>query len=169
MGKRVLTVGSSLDELTEVEAECGAIAECFPNQIIQPLLVGHRATEGLLRHYAPQSWLVHFAGHAEYPEQQDRRPGQLALQLSKRPWNYLVPPTDNNGELTIAEIYDMDLHRCEAVVLSDGLDRCKIVVSDHAGGEIKNIGPDFNTLKSMINSKLKCLEVILFQKKRKGR
>ncbi len=118
MGKRVLTVGSSLDELTEVEAECGAIAECFPNQIIQPLLVGHRATEGLLRHYAPQSWLVHFAGHAEYPEQQDRRPGQLALQLSKRPWNHLVPPTDNNGELTIAEIYDMDLHRCEAVVLS---------------------------------------------------
>ena len=117
-GGQVLPVGSCLSELPEVERECHEIARHFPQQVVRPLLVGPRATEGLLRMYAPTSWLIFFAGHAEFPDGRNELERQIALRLSASRFRRNDLPADNNGTLTVSEIYDMDLSYCEAVVLS---------------------------------------------------
>ena len=95
--------------------ECRAFAARFPNQAVRPLLIGSRATEGLLRLYAPQCRLLHFADHAHFRAELSNLTGNLKLYRSPLRGN---PPGDNDGSLNLLEIYDLKLDACEAVILN---------------------------------------------------
>ena len=75
-------------------------------------------------------------------------------------------PSIDIGKIRVA---DKVYGQRKMIILSDGLNRRNISIIYYSGLKIKNIGPDFNTLKPIINGELNCLQVIFFKKKRIGR
>ncbi len=78
-GRYDLTVGGADPRLKAALDECQTFARYFPNQAVRPLLIGSRATEGLLRLYAPQCHLLHLANHADYRAGSQNLTGGLTL------------------------------------------------------------------------------------------
>jgi CHAT domain-containing protein len=97
------TNNDELPALTGAEAEAETIADLFNST---PLL-GEAATEARVRDGAAEAGILHIAAHGAFEQ---AAPLESTL--------YLTPEGDDDGRLTVREIYGLDLQQADMVVLS---------------------------------------------------
>jgi CHAT domain-containing protein/Tfp pilus assembly protein PilF len=107
-------LGGKLSQLPFSGWEAEWVAGVFGrNDIKATRLDGTKATEAAVRSQAPGHRVVHFACHGLADQSFGNFFGALALSPGKNPDN----PADD-GFLTLAEIYELDLKNCELAILS---------------------------------------------------
>ncbi len=120
---RVVAIGAVSPELKHARQECQLVAQHFADQIVTPLLVGPRATKGLLMRYAQECRLLYFADHAEVRPTADNITGGLTLFRRPSRGRHLDAvtatswPDTNRGDLALPEILRLNLQGCEAALL----------------------------------------------------
>jgi CHAT domain-containing protein/predicted negative regulator of RcsB-dependent stress response len=97
------TDNDELPALTGAEAEAETIATLYDSA---PLL-GEMATEAEVRDRAAEAGILHIAAHGAFEQ---AAPLESTL--------YLTPEGDDDGRLTVREIYALDLQQADLVVLS---------------------------------------------------
>jgi CHAT domain-containing protein len=97
------TNDDDLSTLNGAEQEAKFVADLFGST---PLL-GNAATEANVRNRATSAGILHFATHSSF---EPAAPLESAL--------YLTPEGDDDGRLTVREIYSLDLQQADLVVLS---------------------------------------------------
>jgi CHAT domain-containing protein len=97
------TNNADLPALNGAEQEAETIAELFDST---PLL-GEMATEAEIRDGAAEAGILHIAAHGAFEQ---AAPLESTL--------YLTPEGDDDGRLTVREIYGLDLQQADLVVLS---------------------------------------------------
>jgi CHAT domain-containing protein len=97
------TDNDELPALTGAEAEAETIATLYDSA---PLL-GEMATEAEVRDRAAEAGILHIAAHGAFEQ---AAPLESTL--------YLTPEGDDDGRLTVREIYGLDLQQADLVVLS---------------------------------------------------
>jgi CHAT domain-containing protein/uncharacterized protein HemY len=105
-----------LAPLTFAEREAHAITRLYG---VDPLL-GADATETALRAGAPQAVILHLAAHGSY-----NPANPLASVIA------LAPDGADDGQLAVSEIYGLNLHVADLVVLS----ACETQLGDLSGGD----------------------------------
>ena len=103
-----------LETLQYADNEIDAVQQVFrQRQIDAKMLVAEKATEANVRAQTPGRRLLHLACHGFVDQAHGNLFGALALTPGADP----TDPTDD-GFLTLAEVYELDLSGCEAVFLS---------------------------------------------------
>ncbi len=107
-------VGGTLPQLPYTEWETNWVGKVFSkNRVTAAKLTGEMATERIVRHNVNDRRIVHFACHGLVDQSYGNLFGALALTPGRDPGD----PT-NDGFLTLAEIYDLNLDGCELAILS---------------------------------------------------
>jgi CHAT domain-containing protein len=108
------TLGGKLNQLPYSGWEAEWVSGVFgKNDIMAARLDGARATEANVRSQTRGRRIIHLACHGLADQSYGNLFGALALAPGKDPNN----PTDD-GFLTLAEIYELDLKSCELAILS---------------------------------------------------
>jgi CHAT domain-containing protein/tetratricopeptide (TPR) repeat protein len=111
---RYVSVGGSLAELPFTKWETAWVAEVFRKQGTGVLtLAGGEATEAAVRRQSPGRKLLHLACHGLVDQGYGNLFGALALTPGRDP----ADPADD-GFLTLAETYPLNLRGCELAILS---------------------------------------------------
>ncbi|MCD4669790.1 MAG: tetratricopeptide repeat protein [Actinomycetia bacterium] len=105
-----------LGPLPFAEQEVQAIAALYG----APAYIGPEATEGLVWQAAGESSILHLAAHGKY-----NPVASLSSLIA------LAPDAEHDGWLTVGEIYALDLHRTDLVVLST----CESQLGDLSEGD----------------------------------
>ena len=109
------SLGGRLTRLPYSGKESGWVKEVFESKGIRVTqLIRQQATESSFRFHAAQRRILHLACHGLADQQYGNLFGSLALTPGSRAAD---DPTDD-GFLTLAEIYTLDLRRCELAILS---------------------------------------------------
>ena len=111
---RYANLGGHLRPLPFSEKEMRYVAKVFgKREISVAWLRREMATERIVRHNASGRRILHFATHGLVDQAYGNLFGSLALTPGPKPDN----PADD-GFLTLAEIYELDLKGCELAILS---------------------------------------------------
>jgi CHAT domain-containing protein/tetratricopeptide (TPR) repeat protein len=109
-----LLEGEGLPELPATAKECARIAQlCQKNKIDVLDLEADKATEGNFRKTLPGRRFVHVAAHGLVDQQNENLFGALALTPPAAPSG-----TEDDGFLSVNEIFNLRLADCELVALS---------------------------------------------------
>jgi tetratricopeptide (TPR) repeat protein len=112
---RYLPLGGHLRRLVNSGIESGWVAEAFEsNGIAADRLLKEGATEAAVRLNLPGRRIVHLACHGLV----DPGHGNLFAALALTPGAEAASDTANDGFLTLAETYDLNLSGCELAILS---------------------------------------------------
>jgi len=113
-GSRYASLGGTLKPLKYAKREIRYVAKVFGDKEIPVAwLPGEMATERIVRHNLPGRRIVHFATHGLV----DQSYGNLFGSLALTPGPKADKPSDD-GFLTLAEIYELNLKGCELAILS---------------------------------------------------
>jgi len=114
-GSRYRARGGHLSRLPFSATESKWVAASFSKQGLSAgQLIGKNATEAAVRTYAPGRMILHFACHGFTDPAAKNLFGALALT----PGSDATTNTANDGMLTLAEIYELNLENCELAILS---------------------------------------------------
>jgi CHAT domain-containing protein len=113
-GSRYGRLGGSLKPLPHSAREIRWVSDAFGKRGMDVAwLERNRATEKTVRHNVSDRRIVHFACHGLVDQQYGNLFGALALTPGPKPGD----PADD-GFLTLAEIYELNLKGCELAILS---------------------------------------------------
>lgn len=112
-------------------AAAGALTLGAPNLLNATPLIGEQATETALRQAAPTAGIIHLAAHGLF-EVGDPLASAILLAGDEK----------NDGRLSVEEVFELDLHRAELVVLS----ACQSQLNVSAVGNAINGGDEVFSL-----------------------